>query len=495
MNKVREIIENQKENNKIAIKYKECSISYKELYEKSISNISLINNYSTNRNIGIFISNSISYVVAYFSINLNDKVIIPIEDTVRESGLASIIEYCELSMIICNNDSEKKLIVLLQEYKKYRIDILNVDTQQFTSINEKLTYVAQGDEDEDDVVIMLHTSGTTSNPKRVMLTNKSLLTNIRSNIESLGLKESDKCLIVLPMFFGYCNSSQFLSHLYLGASMVIYDSTFLPRKFLEMIDSEKCTNTTCVPSMLHMVINASKREKYDLSTLRYLCFGGGRMSLELLEKILTFFNYTGVVQTYGQTEASPRVTCLMPKDSIRKMGSVGKTIPNVEIDIVDEKGGSVESGEIGEIVVKGHNVMKGYYKKPEITANTIINGWLHTGDLGRVDQEGYLYIVGRIKNVIISGGLNIYPEEIEEVLVRIPEVKEAVVFPVKHEIPGEVPSAKVVLFEGAECTTRAIIEHCRKNLTSNKVPSKVEICDGFEKTYTGKIRRIFEEEK
>lgn len=495
MDKIKDIIEKQKENNKIAIKYKESSITYKELYEKAISNISIMNEYKINRNIGIFISNSISYAVAYFSINLNDKVIIPIEDTVREEGLASIVEYCELSMIICNDESEAKLIELLHKYEEHRINVYNVDSQIVKLINEEQLYIEEGKDDESDVVIMLHTSGTTSDPKRVMLTNKSLITNIKSNIESLGLRENDKCLIVLPMFFGYCNSSQFLSHLYLGASLVIYDSTFLPRKFLDLIDSEKCTNTTCVPSMLHMVIKGCEREKYDLSSLRYLCFGGGRMPLELLEKILSFFNYTGVVQTYGQTEASPRVTCLMPEDSFRKIGSVGKAIPNVEVNIVDENGNSISNGEIGEIVIKGDNVMKGYYKKNDITDSTIVNGWLHTGDLGKMDEEGYLYIVGRIKNVIISGGLNIYPEEIEEVLLRIPEVKEAVVFPVKHNILGEVPSAKVVLFENTQCTVTAIIEHCRKSLTSNKVPSKVEICDAFEKTYTGKIRRIFEEEK
>lgn len=237
-----------------------------------------------------------------------------------------------------------------------------------------------------------------------------------------------------------------------------------------------------------LFLTISIRNKYDMSSLRYLCFGGGVMPVHKLKQIISFFEGTGIVQTYGQTEASPRVTCLLPKDCLRKIGSVGKPIPGVEIDILDKNGVPVKNGEKGEIVVRGNNVMKGYYKHQDKTEQTIINGWLHTGDIGRVDEEGYLYIVGRIKNVIISGGLNIYPEEIEEILINYEGIKEVIVFGEKHDILGEIPVAKVVT-DGCYIDEGQILEYSKKMVDAYKIPKKIIFCEQLEKTYNGKIRR------
>jgi long-chain acyl-CoA synthetase len=485
--KVKDIIINQKDNDRIAIWYKDQSITYKELYVEAIKHSNHIKRVPHNRNVGIFFHNSIDYAIGYFVVSLLDNVIIPIEDSIMGNTLKSIIIYCEISMMVTNNENYDHLKEMLSDFL-YQVDIYNIDTVEHTHVGNG-RQILQGDEDEDDVAIMLHTSGTTSNPKKVMLTNANLIANIKSNIASLQITKDDICLIILPMFFGYCNSSQFLSHLYLGARLVIYDSTFAPRKLLQLIDEKRCTNTTCVPSMLFLLVKTCKREKFDLSSLRYLCFGGGIMPVDMLKKIISFFDTTGIIQTYGQTEASPRVTCLLPEDTVRKIGSVGKAIPNVNVNIFDEEDNPVPAGEIGEIVIQGPNVMKGYYKKPDITKQTLRNGWLHTGDLGRFDDEGYLYIVGRIKNIIINGGLNIYPEEIEEVLINYQKIKEVVVLSEKHEILGEVPIAKIVLKENCDCTQEEIIKYCLTKLSSNKVPSKVVFCNELEKTYTGKIKR------
>lgn len=208
----------------------------------------------------------------------------------------------------------------------------------------------------------------------------------------------------------------------------------------------------------------------------------------VLSLIIMF--WIGIVQTYGQTEASPRVTCLLPKDSIRKLGSVGKALPGVEVRIFDDDCNEVLPNVKGEIVVKGKNVMRGYYKKPDETKKVLKDGWLHTGDIGMFDDEGFLYVVGRIKNIIISGGLNIYPEEIEELLRSIPAVQEAVVLPKFHELLAEVPVAKVVLRKGSKITERDLLKYCREKLEIHKVPSEVSIVSNIEKTYNGKIRRL-----
>lgn len=217
------------------------------------------------------------------------------------------------------------------------------------------------------------------------------------------------------------------------------------------------------------------------------------MPVEKLRELITSFPEIGFVQTYGQTEASPRITCLLPEDSLRKIGSVGKPIPGVQVAIVDDTGTPVEPGQPGEIIVHGKNVMKGYYKKPENTEKAIQNGWLHTGDIGRYDDEGYIYLVGRKKNIIISGGINIYPEEVEEMLLSHPAVKEACVTGVNHEWLGEVPIAKVVLHEGESISVNALINYCCENLSGYKVPERISIVDSLPKTYTGKMKRVRDE--
>lgn len=410
------------------------------------------------------------------------------EDNIKIDSFAGMVMYCEISLLITDEENYYVLYDMAVQLNN-KIVIYNISTGQFIQLGNG-DFIKQGNDDEEDVIIMLHTSGTTRNPKRVMLTNANIIANIESNIQSLEISSKDVCLIVLPMFFGYCNTSQFLSHLYVGAKLIIYNSIFSPRRFLDLIDKEKCTNTTCVPSMLFLVVNNAKRANYDLSSLRYMCFGGGIMPIDTLKKIINFFDKTGIIQTYGQTEASPRVTCLLPKDTKKKIGSVGKAIPNVVVDIFDEYDKPINNGEIGQIVVKGPNVMKGYYKQEEATKTTLRNGWLHTGDLGRFDEEGYLYIVGRIKNIIISGGLNIYPEEIEEVLINHPMIREVVVLGEKNDILSEVPVAKVVLKEGAFCTEDELKKYVMTKLTTNKVPHKFIFSDKLEHTYTGKIKRV-----
>lgn len=488
---IKDLLIRQKSNKKIFIEEGSESISFVKMHERCFELTERIQNNSLQLkcpNMGIFLPNSINYAIAYFTIAYMDRTIVPIEVTLSKKQFLSIIDYCEISTIL----TEIKYLDILKEYlTNYDtyIEIVTVNNLGFLTHegnNRILTETISEKPSIDNTAIMLHTSGTTSNPKRVMLTHSNLIANIESNVLSLGLKENDKSLIVLPMYFGYCNLSQFLTHLFLGASIVIAPQPFNPANFLNLIEKRKCTNVTCVPSMLFFV--SSIKKKYDISSLKYLCFGGGSMSVEKLKEIMNYFENTDIIQTYGQTEASPRITYLSPEDSIRKIGSVGKAIPNVEIDIFDENDNSVGLEKKGEIVVRGKNVMKGYYKHPKETNYVLRNGWLHTGDIGKFDNERYLYIVGRIKNVIISGGLNIYPEEIEEILLNYEGIKEAVVIGKKHNVLGEIPVAKIVL-DDKSVSVNDILEYCKLMLDTNKAPKQIIICDKLDKTYNGKIKR------
>ena len=493
---LKDILIRKKYCDKIAIKFRNNTISYRELFREAENNAIMLKQITSNdiQNIGIFLPNSIQYAVAYFTIALMDKAIVPINIQAKKAEIKSTIEYCELKLIITNEQYKDVIKKFLDDFE-YRTVVFSVDDKACDVCGgEKEIFLDTSKScksgDENDVAILLHTSGTTSNPKRVMLTHKNLITNIRSNIESLNLTENDKVLIALPMFFGYCNTAQFLTHLYVGASIVIMDGMFMPYMFFKLVQDEKITNFTGVPSMLLMLLNYRNKHKYDISSLKYICFGGGNMPVEKLKQLIETFPSVGFVQTYGQTEASPRVTALLPKDSLRKVGSVGKPIPNVKVRIVDENGQDVAVGETGEIIVNGDNVMKGYYKRPEETAKVIKDGWLYTGDFGRYDEEGYIYLVGRKKNMIISGGLNIYPEEIEELLMCHPAVKEVCVIGENHELLGEIPIAKIVLKENVKDISEGEIKnYCMDNLANYKVPSRIEFVNELPKTATGKIRR------
>lgn len=239
--------------------------------------------------------------------------------------------------------------------------------------------------------------------------------------------------------------------------------------------------------MLLMLLNYRYYYNYDFTSLRYICFGGGIMPIEKLRQLIYKYKSVGFVHTYGQTECSPRITALLPNQSIEKIGSVGKALPGIEVQIVDMNGDFLKEMEIGEIVVKGNNVMKGYYKQRRKTEEIIQKGWIHTGDLGYFDRDGYLFLTGRLKNIIISGGINIYPEEIEQILLQHECVEDVVVMGKPHHLLGEVPVAKIV--RKSEVDEEELKRFCRIKVAGYKVPVEFEYVEKLDRTYNGKIKR------
>lgn len=485
--KIKDILLRQKDSERVAVTYGERSLTYKEISDEAYLHSANILSIKANRNVGLYFGNSADYVVGYFSVCFSDKVIIPLEPSLKADELESIIKYCEISLIVTGEEGVNALTSLLSDIN-FKIDIYGIDSKEKVSVGTG-KYLEQGNDDEEDVAIMLHTSGTTSDPKRVMLTNANIVSNVKANVEAMGIGRDDVSMIVLPIYFSYCNTSQFLSHFYVGAQIVIFESSFEPRKVLSKIEKQECTNVSFVPSMLTLILKSCKRSRYNLEKLRFISSGGGKTPPELIPQVVDFFGEIRFVQTYGLTEAGPRVSTLMGEDAIEKLGSVGLPLPGVSIEIRDESDRTLAPGEVGEIVVKSPGVMPGYYKKEDITSLTIVNGWLHTGDLGMKDKDGYLFIIGRKKNVIISGGLNIYPEEIEETLVSHDDIIEAMAYPEADDFMGEVPIVKVVKKTNTEINETDILEYLKTRLSAYKLPSRVEFCDSIAKTYSGKIIR------
>lgn len=486
---VRDLLTRLRNNNKIALKCNDECVTYSQWFTLSqkLSERFKKRLNQNSKNIGILLPNSIDYCVTYFAILFSNRVVVPISYNSTSEELLKVVEFCEIDLLITNSGKLEFVQEVLGDYC-YNVEIYNCSTTEFSAPFNKGYIIPKSTIDMGDTVILLHTSGSTSIPKRVMLTNRNLISNVESNIQSLNLTSEDKVLISLPILFGYSNTSQFLTHVYLGATIVIFNELMLPRLLFSVIKKEGITNYTIVPSVINAILEDKNSKMQYFPKLRYICFGGGPISLSKLLSFIQLFPKIGIVQTYGQTEASPRITCLLPEYKISKIGSVGKPIPNVEVRIISNSNETSGSNHVGEILVRSPGVMRGYYKDELATNATVFEGWLHTGDLGYFDEEGFLYITGRKKNVIISGGVNISAEEIESILLEHDNVREAYVYSKSDEYLVEVPCADIVVYD--ETIDNNFQRFCSRRLGLLKVPKEFNLVKEIPKTYNGKIRRL-----
>jgi long-chain acyl-CoA synthetase len=278
-----------------------------------------------------------------------------------------------------------------------------------------------------------------------------------------------------------------------GATQV-FIPRFDPRHVLETVEGERITGMVLVPTMINFLLQEPRIESCDLSSLRRINYGASPIAPDLLRRAIKTFG-CGFAQGYGLTEAAPLLTVLMPEDhevtderSARRLASCGKAVPGVEVRVVDGDGRDVTAGEVGEIIARGPNIMAGYWKRPADTEAALIDGWLYTGDLATVDEDGYIYLVDRKKDMIVTGGENVYSTEVEAAIYAHPSIKEAAVIPVPDPDWGEAVHACVTLREGKSLAPEELIEFCRDHLAAYKVPRSVEVIEGeLPKGGTGKI--------
>lgn len=339
--------------------------------------------------------------------------------------------------------------------------------------------------DDDGTAIILYTSGTTGKPKGAMLTHKNLYSNAKDVSEYLKMNPDDRVVTVLPMFHVFCLTVALNAPLLSGATLLIAPK-FSAKEIFELVKESEATVFAGVPTMYNFLYQYPDGQTDDLKSLRLCISGGASLPVALLKNFEQKFNVL-VSEGYGLSEASP-VTCFNPLDRPRKPGSIGTSILRVENKILNEIGEEVPIGEVGELVVLGPNVMKGYYKMPEETAAAIRNGWLHTGDLARMDEDGYFYIVDRKKDLIIVGGYNVYPREVEEVIYNHSDVIEVAVLGVPDANLGEAVKAYVVS-KNPELTTEQLLVYCKEHLAKYKMPSSIEFIEELPKNTTGKILR------
>ena len=344
----------------------------------------------------------------------------------------------------------------------------------------------------DDPINIQFTSGTTGNPKGATLTHCNILNNGFLTGEAMRLTDQDRLCIPVPLYHCFGMVLAVLACVTHGSAMVFPGEAFDPLETLATVEAERCTALHGVPTMFIGELDHPRFDEFDISSLRTGIMAGAPCPVEVMKRVLTQMHMEDILIAYGQTELSPINNMTLPNDSLeRRTETVGRAMPWVEIKIVDEDGRVVATGQKGEICTRGYSVMRGYWNDPERTAETIdAAGWLHSGDLATMDEEGYIRIVGRIKDMIIRGGENIYPREVEEFLYQHPAISEVQVFGIPDEKMGEQVCAWVQLNEGMALTEDELKAYCKDQITHFKIPKYVRFVTEYPMTVTGKIQKF-----
>ena len=329
----------------------------------------------------------------------------------------------------------------------------------------------------DDPAVMIYTSGLTGKPLGALLTHHNLLGQSTLIQLICNGDEHFRALAVIPHFHSFGAVGNMLGPMWVGASVVLMEH-FTVDGIFKAIENEKITYITGVPRLFMGMIFHDKADQYDVRSLKFCITGGSAMPPEFIPLFKEKFGVL-LAEGYGLTETSPVCACSR-LDLPLKPGSIGTPIPGVQVRVVDATGKELPAGDIGELLIKGDNVMKGYYKDPEKTALVIRDGWLHTGDLARIDTDGYIFLTGRMKRMVITSGFNVYPVEVENILEMHPSVLASRVVSKPDLLRGEIVKALIVLKPGMNVDDRAVIRHCRQYLSSYKVPRKIEFVDKIE---------------
>ncbi|MDQ0216756.1 long-chain acyl-CoA synthetase [Oikeobacillus pervagus] len=474
---------------KIITTYQDRKMTYREFYQKAknLAGYFQSRGYQKEDIIALYLPNSDYFLICYYACQLGGFSIMPVNTKLTYREVEYIFTHSEAKALIYDRQYQDVLNHLDHCMSQFKDQLVvgGEETLKAVLCDDSIPF-EQPVINHDDTAVVFYTSGTTGMPKGVMLSASNVRAAARMWSETMEMTEEDRMHVVTPLF--HCAASHCFSipTIYKGGTVVI-EEAFSPEKTLHTMEKEKVTIFFGVPAMFTILLNTPKMKKTDLTSIRKFAYGASPMPYELVKKLKALYPEIGVQNLYGQTENSPGATTLKDHYALDKIGSVGEPLPRTEVMLVDEDGHPVPTGEVGEIIVKGPQVMKGYLKDPQATENTIKDGWLYSGDLGRFDEEGLLYIVDRKKDMVIRGGENVYPVEVEEVLYEIPEVLEAAVIGVPHPVYGEVTKAYVVLKEGASLTEEEVITYCGTKLAKYKLPAEVDFVDTLPRNASGKV--------
>lgn len=431
--------------------------------------------------VGLFSRNSAEYVFTYLGICSLGAIVVPINFQlsnreiayiIKDAGIRDLVTYEPLNLIDAMAQLRCGIRLVQHDIKTICRDKDGI---------EQAPVVGGGFNDERPCVI-IYTSGTTGNPKGAVLSHKNLIENTRQ-MDRMHTTSEHRVLCVLPMYHCFGWTCSVLNPLYCGAEVVILDS-FTPKETIATIRDEGVTDMYIVPSICSLLTKLASTE--DMKTLRLVVSGGTTLPLKIQQDFIGKFG-VDICEGYGLSETSPVLTMNPPERP--KVGSCGPIVDGVEWKIVGDDGERVADGEAGELVVKGPNIMLGYWNLPDVTLDAMRGGWFHTGDVARIDEDGYVYIVDRIKDMIISMGENIYPREVEELIYQFPGINEAAVIGIEDKLRGQAGACFYSLHEGAKVNVRELKKFLQANLALYKIPREFHEMDKLPRTSTGKIAK------
>ncbi|HEY5583998.1 MAG TPA: long-chain fatty acid--CoA ligase [Ruminiclostridium sp.] len=488
------IYKNNYNVNSIALKFKGSSVTYGQLDKAVVGYASYFKKLGLKTGERVILSclNSPEFIYSYLGVVRNGGIIVPLNLLLTMEEIAYMIKDSEAKFMIIHPLILQKAKLTKESIQNaLGINVIVLDEELENSISEVATEGFEDFLDEKAISTFLYTSGTTGKQKAAMLTHKNLVFNAEQCNLGLQAYADDIYMCVLPMFHVFAFTACVLMPLWSGATITIIE-TFQPKEVVESLVRDDITVFMGVPAMYVVLLGASKNN-IAFPKLRLAVSGGAALPIEIFRQAKEIMKLP-VVEGYGLTEASPGV-CFNPPYGVQKEGSIGLPIPYVECKIVDEDDVELSVGEIGELAVRGENVMLGYYKQEEETKKTLLDGWLHTGDLAKKDEDGYIFIVDRKKDMVIVGGMNVYPREVEEVMYQYSKVKEAAVIGVEDKLRGEYVKAFVVLKDGEVCTSKELLQYMKERLAVYKLPREIEFILSLPKNSAGKILKRMLKEK
>jgi long-chain acyl-CoA synthetase len=469
-----------------AVRLGERTLTYGELDDRSARAATLLREHrlEPGDRVGVMLPNVPEFPIAYYGVLRAGGIVVPMNVLLKRREIGFYLK-----------DSGAKLLLAWHGFAAEArdgatdagVELIEVEPEAFAATLASLDPTAEmAAADDEDTAVILYTSGTTGKPKGAELSHLNLLRNADVSARTnTTVAEGDVVLGALPLFHSFGQTVSMNASVLVGACLTLVPK-FDPGEALAAMARDNVTHFYGVPTMYGALLHHPGREEHDLSTLRVCMTGGSSMPVEVLRGFEDAFGAI-VLEGYGLSETSPVACCNHPERE-RKPGSIGTPIEGVEMAILDEDGNEVAQGEAGEIVIRGHNIMKGYWERPEATEEAMRGGWFHSGDIGRIDEDGYFYVVDRKKDMIIRGGYNVYPREIEELLYEHPAIREAAVVGVPHPEWGEEVGAAVVLEPDAgEPAPEEISAWVRERIAAYKYPRVVWFVDELPKGPTGKI--------
>jgi acyl-CoA synthetase (AMP-forming)/AMP-acid ligase II len=482
--------------------------TYAQIWERAIKLANALRKMGAEKGdrIGMLQVNCNQYVEAYYASAMIGTIFVPLNFRAKSDELSYMITNAEAKILFVGSRYSEMVGAMLPELPTVK-HCISIDRKEekrlyyedvIDSASSDESFIEIGDE---DITMLMYTAGTTGRPKGVPLRHSAFVSYVLENVEPASPDIEERNLLTVPLYH-VAGIQAMLAAIYGGRTLVMMRQ-FEVKEWLEAIQKEKATRAMLVPTMLKRVIDDPDFSRYNLSSLKVVTYGAAPMPFEVIDRAIKMMPWVKYINAFGQTETASTITSLGPEDHNikgteeekqkklkRLSSSIGRPLPDVEVKIVDGEGKALSSLEVGEIWARGPRIMTGYWRDEQKTSQVMTqDGWLRTGDMGWMDEEGYIYLAGRGDDMIIRGGENISPEEVENVLHSHPKVEEAAVIGVPDPEWGQEPRAVIVLKKGKAATSEEIIEYCRSKLSGFKRPRSVVFLDSLPRNPMGKVLR------